>query len=93
LAQALYRRGLQLGKRGALGAVEQFGRGEVAARSDHQMAVVVRVAIEHHDRERSRPQHQAAAALTDTELAETEDASARRSTGDGAQVGRAPGRP
>ena len=33
------------------------------------------------------------AADSDAELAETEDASARRSAGDGAQVGRAPGGP
>src|ERR1700729_1043647 len=80
-AQELDRHGLQLGERGALGSVEQFGRGEMAPRRDHEMAVVVRVAVEHYQREWPGVEHQPAAALTNAERIETEDASLPRLAG------------
>ena len=50
----------------------------MAPRRDHQVAVVVWVAVEHHQRERPRVEHQAAAALTGAGRTETEDAFAAR---------------
>jgi hypothetical protein len=49
----------------------------MAARRDHQMSVVVGIAIEHHKRERPCVEHQPAAARDRTQPAKTEDAFAR----------------
>src|SRR5260370_10865564 len=64
----------------------------MAPRRDHQVAVVVWVTVEHHQRERPRVEHQPAAALTRAERAEAEDTFAPGLPRD-AQVGSAPGRP
>src|SRR5690242_12458078 len=47
-AQPVGRESLQLGDSGALGAIEQLGRGEMPPRRDHQVSIVVGKAVEHH---------------------------------------------
>src|ERR1022692_4848232 len=84
--------GNQLGQDRAFVASEKFRRSDMATRRNHQMAVVVRIAVEHDDRIGALIYHEPTLALGSIELPEAEDARVLLAAG-GPQIFVTPRRP